>query len=204
MRINILRDDDNQTLAAGSGKSIEKVDDFLYLGSRMKSSEKDFEVRKAKAWGACHQMKLVWKSDMRRELKVRLFLATVESILLYGSETWTASQTLAKRIDGCYTRMLRMALNIIDWKERQTNAKVYGHLIRASDKIAERRMRLAGHLARHEDLRFWTRGFPLEMRSRKPGLPFAIRAQKWELCLHRYVSSDSDRKFLSPNFINIS
>ena len=45
----------------------------------------------------------------------------------------------------------RQALNI-DWKERQTNAKVYGHLIRASDKIAERRMRLAGHLARHEEL----------------------------------------------------
>ncbi|XP_063692834.1 phospholipid-transporting ATPase ABCA3-like [Bolinopsis microptera] len=36
-----------------------------------------------------------------------------------------------------------MALNI-DWKERQTNAKVYGHLIRASDKIAAQRMRLAG------------------------------------------------------------
>ena len=121
MGINI-RDDDNQTLVAGSGRSIEKFDDFVYLGSRMKISEKDFEVRKAKAWRACHQMKLVWKSNMRRELKVRLFLATVESILLYGSETWTVSQTLAKRIDGCYTRMLRMAFNI-DWKERQTNAK---------------------------------------------------------------------------------
>ena len=39
-----------------------------------------------------------------------------------------------------------------DWKEWQTNAKVYGDLIRASDNIAERRMRLAGHLARHEEL----------------------------------------------------
>ncbi|XP_063685824.1 uncharacterized protein LOC134819652 [Bolinopsis microptera] len=53
MGINI-RDDDSPTLVAGSGKTIEKVDDFVYLGSRMKSSEKDFEVRKAKAWGACH------------------------------------------------------------------------------------------------------------------------------------------------------
>ena len=100
MGINI-RDDDNQTLVAGSGKSIEKVDDFVYLGSRMKSSEKDFEVRKAKAWGACHQMKLVWKSEMRRELKVRLFLATVESILLYGSETWTVTPEAPIRCDGC-------------------------------------------------------------------------------------------------------
>ena len=66
---------DNLTLVAGSGKSIENVDDFVYLGSRMKSSEKDFKVSKAKALGACHQMKLVsWKSYMRRELKVRLFL----------------------------------------------------------------------------------------------------------------------------------
>ena len=31
MGINI-RDDDNPTLVAGSGKSLEKVDDFVYLG----------------------------------------------------------------------------------------------------------------------------------------------------------------------------
>jgi hypothetical protein len=36
--------------------------------------------------------------------------------------------------------------------ERQTNAMVCGGLIRASDKIAQRRMRLAGHLARHKEI----------------------------------------------------
>ena len=54
-------------------------------------------VRKAKAWAACHQLKNIWKSDMRRELKVRLFQATVESVLLYGSETWTVTKTLSKK-----------------------------------------------------------------------------------------------------------
>ena len=44
-----------------------------------------------------------------------------------------------------------MALNI-HWSERQTNAAVYGNLQRVSDKIATRRMKLAGHLARHDDL----------------------------------------------------
>ena len=48
-------------------------------------------------------------------------------------------------------KILRMALDI-SLKERQTNAVVYGRLIRASDKIAQRRMRLAGHLARHEEI----------------------------------------------------
>ena len=58
--------------------------------------------------------------------------------------------------------------------------KVYGHLIRASDKIAERRMKLAGHLARHEarheellshQLLFWE---PLsgQRRSGRPHLTY--------------------------------
>ena len=38
------------------------------------------------------------------------------------------------------------------------------------------------------DIRFWTRGFPLKMRSQKGGLPFATRARKRDLCLQRYVS----------------
>ena len=39
------------------------------------------------------------------------------------------------------------------------------------------------------DIRFWTRGcLGLVMRSRKAGFPFAVRVQKRELCLQRYVS----------------
>ena len=37
------------------------------------------------------------------------------------------------------------------------------------------------------DTQFWTRGFPLVMRSRKADLPLATRARKRELCLYRYV-----------------
>ena len=43
--------------------------------------------------------------------KTRLFIATVESVLLYGAEMWTIAQTMKNQLDGCYTRMLRMALN---------------------------------------------------------------------------------------------
>ena len=66
-------------------------------------------------WASCHKMKKIWKSSMCRELKIQLFIATVESILLYGLETWTITKTPLKKIDGCYTRMLRMALDI-DWR----------------------------------------------------------------------------------------
>ena len=133
--------------------------------------ERDFEVRKGKAWGACHQLKTIWKSDMRRDMKIRLFRATVESILLYGSETWTISQSMVKKINGCYARMLRMALNI-QWPRVISNAELYGTIPKPSVMIAVRRMRLAGHIARHEDLLanhvlFWD---PQHGR-RRPGRP---------------------------------
>jgi hypothetical protein len=108
-------------------------------------TEKDLRIRKAKAWAACHKLKKIWKSNLRKGLKIRLFVATVESMLLYGSKTWTLMESLRKRIDGCYTRMLRMALNV-DQKQHLTNKEVYGRLPRATMKIQEQRMQLAGHI----------------------------------------------------------
>ena len=94
----------------------------------------------------------LWKSDLRRDLKIRLFTDTVESVLLYGSETWTMTKRLTKIIDGCYTRMLRMALNINQYMMRITNSELYGNLPKVSSKVAQRRLRLAGHAQRHPEL----------------------------------------------------
>ena len=86
---------------------------------------------------------------------INLFQATVETILLYGSETWTITASLKKNIDGCYTRMLWMVLDS-NWKDhkrnRVTNADTYGSLQRVSTKIQQWRMQLAGHIARHNKL----------------------------------------------------
>ena len=151
MSMNISSKEEETPLMSLSGIAIDKVDDFVYLGSWVANTERDFKVRKAKAWVSCHRMKNIWKSNLPTELKKRLFIATVESILLYGSETWTVTKEISKKIDGCYSRMLRMALNI-DWKAHITNKEVYGNLPRVTTKIQERRMRLAGHLTRHDDL----------------------------------------------------
>ena len=116
----------------------------------MASSEKDFEIRKAMAWSACNKLKLIWSSKLSRNLKIRLFKATVESVLLYNSETWTVSKTMQRRIDGCYTRMLRMALNV-SWKDKLTNEDLYQKLPPVSQVIRERRLRLSGHCVRHSE-----------------------------------------------------
>ena len=48
---------------------------------------------------------------------------------------------MEKALDGSYTRMLRKALNV-HWSERMPNVTLYGKLLKLSDKIAARRLRL--------------------------------------------------------------
>ena len=45
----------------------------------------------------------------------------VESVFLYGTETWTLTKSLEKSIDRTYTRLLRMAF-IVSWSEHGTNS----------------------------------------------------------------------------------
>ena len=68
---------------------LERVENFKYLGSYIMSSAQDIKVRKAKAWKALNDMSKIWTTDISRPVKARFFFATVESVLLYGSETWT-------------------------------------------------------------------------------------------------------------------
>ena len=136
------------TIKSRSGDAIKVVQNFKYLGAWMASSEKDLNVRKALAWKACHKLSKIWKSSLK--IKIRLFIATVESVLLYGSETWTLTKQMEKQLDGMYTRMLRMVLNV-SWRSHTTNNDLYGELPKLTEKIAERRMRLAGHCIRHQE-----------------------------------------------------
>ena len=164
--------DNPDPVYAISGDSIDHVENFLYLGSWLKDTESDIKVRKAKAWAACHKLKSIWSSNLRKSIKIRLFTATVESVLLYGSETWTITKRLEKMVDGCYTRMLRMALGV-SWQQHMTNAELYGSLPKASSKMAERRLKLAGHIHRHPELTahkllFWQPSHGATRRGRPP------------------------------------
>ena len=59
------------------------------------------------------------KGNLSRPTKIKLSRATVESVLLYGCETWTMTSALNYVIDGFYTRLLRKVLGI-SWRSRTT------------------------------------------------------------------------------------
>ena len=73
---------------------LKMVSDYVYLGSYISSSEKDFLTRKGMAWSACNALHKIWTSNLIRTFKLQIFKAVIEPILLYGSETWTLSKIL--------------------------------------------------------------------------------------------------------------
>ena len=81
---------------------------------------------------------------------MRLFLAVVESVLLYGSEAWTLTETQEKQLDGCYTCLLCTALNV-NWEQHMTNEELYDSLPKLSTKLARRRLQFAGHCFRQKE-----------------------------------------------------
>ena len=101
----------------------------------------------AQARSALNSLEKCWKSNIRTRTKLKIFDATVMSILLYACESWSLNKSLERKIDGCYTRMLRRVKNI-NRRSHTTNAVLYNERIPISQVIRQRRLRLAGHVIR--------------------------------------------------------
>ena len=105
----------------------------------------------------------MWKSDMIDKIKHSFFQAAVLSILLYGCTTWTLTKRLEKKLDGNYTRMLRVILNKF-LQQNPTRHQLYGHLPPITKTIQARRTRHAGHCWRSKeellsDVLLWTAAY---------------------------------------------
>ena len=82
-----------------NGSEIKKFDDFLYLGGYTKTV-RNIETRTGKAWGALHSLSKMWVSPIKKKTKMRVFKASVESILLFGSDYWTLTMTQSNKLMG--------------------------------------------------------------------------------------------------------
>ena len=132
------------------GTPLKLVDKFTYLGSSVSSTEKDIDTWLTKAWTAINRLSIIWKSDLTDKMKCTFFQVAVISILLYGCTTWTLTKRLEKKLDGNYTRMLRVILNK-SWWQHPTRHQLYGHLPPIMKTIQVRRTRHAEHCWRSKD-----------------------------------------------------
>ena len=89
-----LNQKNNSCINSLKGKIIKQVNDFKYLGSYVASTDHDVNVRIGQDWAALNSMTSIWKSNLSVKLKKNFFRSTVESILVYGSITWTLTSSL--------------------------------------------------------------------------------------------------------------
>ena len=61
------------------------------------------------------------------QLNNMTLLATIDSVLIYDSVSWTLTKSLEKRLNGNYTRMLRAILNR-SWKYHPNNKQLYAYI----------------------------------------------------------------------------
>ena len=70
----------NTTLVSSNGSPIELVQDFKYLGGYTDSGY-DMNTRIGQAWSALNSLDKVWKAAIKKETKLKVFKASVETIL---------------------------------------------------------------------------------------------------------------------------
>ena len=104
------------------------------------SSKADIAKRKGLAWAAHNKMSRIWRSTLSRKTKTILSLNGGRgSVFLYGSAAWTLTETLAKRTDGCFTRLMRSALGF-PWKNHVSNNELYAEVPKAADTVKQKQL----------------------------------------------------------------
>ena len=104
---------ENGAISTVSGKLLKCVDQFIYLGSNISSTESGINICIGKAWIAIDRLSIIWKSDLPNEIKQEFFRAVPMSVLLYDCTTKTLMKCMEK--NGNYTRTLHTVLNKF-WK----------------------------------------------------------------------------------------
>ena len=96
------------------GWELEEVGEFCYLGSLLTpygGSVEDVANRLRKARGAFESLRGVWSSrEISRKTKLVFYCSIVESTLLYGSECWSLTISLEKRLQVFQRKCLRRIL----------------------------------------------------------------------------------------------
>ena len=137
---------------------IKQVESFIYLGSVINGKAKcDEEIKRriGMAKNAFQKLgKILRNRKVSIETKMRIINCYLVSILTYGSECWTISATMEKRLESCEMWFLRRMLRI-SFTEHTSDEKVLERcnaertLVKT---IRKRQMGFLGHIMRKEGL----------------------------------------------------
>ena len=117
-------------------------------------SEKDITSRCIKGEAAFRKFEkvLLTRKKISLDRKLRLYEAQVVSVMLYNSNSWSATKTSLEKLDVTHRRHLRRILNI-RYPEMISNNTLYKRcsVAKLSDRVSEYRWRMHGHILRSDE-----------------------------------------------------
>lgn len=131
-------------------KRVQNEWQALYLGSLFQADGDqipDVRARCGMAKTRAGTLRHVWSANLPLDLKLRIYISTCCSILVYGSEAWLLSKEACKIINGANAYML----SHITGKTKREEATRATCTFNILAWIRSRRLRWAGHILRLED-----------------------------------------------------
>ena len=106
------------------GEDLENVFKFKYLGSVFAADgqqQYDIKARMGMAMSRCGKLGHLFDSpDLGPRLKLRLYRASVVSLLTYGCESWNLTQDVMRKLNGCNSQMLARITGNEVWYEARS------------------------------------------------------------------------------------
>ncbi|BHF67069.1 hypothetical protein SprV_0301009200 [Sparganum proliferum] len=137
------------------GCQLEEVDSFKYLGARLlpnRQSKDDIVSRiDAARWVFSSLRKCLWnRHDLSIATKIRVYRASVRSVLLYGCECWALRVEDERKLEVFDHHCLRIILRVkfTDFVSNETVRARCDNIARITQAIQERRLRWFGHVLR--------------------------------------------------------
>lgn len=138
-------------------EKIEQVEEFVYLGSLMTkegSSEKEIIRRISLGNYRFRQLRSLWKRrEISMKTKLRIYEATVMSVVLYGAESFTCSDEDYAKLNVFHTNKLRAIVS--KRRDQISNAKLFKltGMFPLENYVRKYRLRWAGHVSRMDNSR---------------------------------------------------
>uniref|UniRef100_A0A8D8XQX4 Endonuclease-reverse transcriptase n=1 Tax=Cacopsylla melanoneura TaxID=428564 RepID=A0A8D8XQX4_9HEMI len=139
------------------GQTLERTENIVYLGCNLNQNwevSKEIKIRIEKARATFINMRqLFCNRGINIPLKARLVRCYIFSVLLYGVESWTLTETLMKKLEAfemwVYRRILR-----ISWVDKVSNERVIQRMNKEKEivnTIKTRKLQYLGHISRNPE-----------------------------------------------------
>lgn len=141
-------------LSLGARGTIQQVENFKYLGSIVAADgttakEVEERIKKAGAVFAMMRRNIFAPKRVQRTVKLRVYSASVLSVLLYGSETWNCTAAEIRRLETFHNACLRCICGVSKLSHtRITALRSMATETSIESKISQARLRWLGHIAR--------------------------------------------------------